>query len=171
MVESDYRANTRDRLRRAERTIRRLRLYLLALVVLVLGMCVYVWITGQLGARGSFETVAARSFKLVDRAGNLRGGLGTSKEKGTFLTLTDDRQNPRVRLGVASVQAPGKGASLVLAGERGAPRAVLRMAPGEGPRWTLMDPEGNRRFLVDVGEGDPDVLLLDRNENVAWRAP
>lgn len=171
MVESDYRANTRDRLRRAERTIQRLRLYLLALVVLVLGMCVYVWTTGQLGARGSFETVSARSFKLVDRAGNLRGGLGTSREKGSFLTLTDARQNPRIRLGVASTEAPGEGASLVLADERGAPRAVLRMAPGEGPRWTLMDPEGNRRFLVNFGDQTSDVLLLDREKNVVWRAP
>lgn len=171
MVESDYRANTRDRLRRAERTIRRLRLYLLALVVLVLGMCVYVWTTGQLGARGSFETVAARSFKLVDRAGNLRGGLGTSPEKGSFLTLTDTRQNPRIRLGVPSAKAPGEGTSLVLSGDRGAPRAVLRMVPEKGPRWTLMDPEGNPRFLVDLGEGTPSLLLLDREKTVAWRAP
>lgn len=172
MVESDYRANTRDRLRRAERTIRRLRAYLFVLVVLVLGMCVYVWSTGQLGERASFESVAARSFKLVDHEGNLRGGLRTSRGDGTFLTLADARQNPLVRLGVSSREAPTqRGASLVFASEAGVPRAVLRLGPEEGPRWILMDPRGNRRVLLDVQETNPNLTLFDRDAREIWSAP
>jgi len=146
-----------QRLGRAEKSARRSRLLLLALVpVLLLGAA------GQgLGSR----VVEGGAFVVRDDAGVVRAQLGVGEE-GSALGLFDDRGHLRVGLSVAP-----EGPILNLFSEQGNPRVVIGER-GDSAFVILRDSDGAPRAAMAIqADGTPSLYLLDETMAPLWRQP
>jgi len=145
------------RLQRAERSARRSRLLLLALVPsLLLGAA---W-----QGTGS-RVVEAAAFVVRDDAGTVRAQLGVGEE-GSALGLFDERGHLRIGLSVAP-----DGPILNLFSAQGNPRVVVGER-GESAFVILRDSDGAPRAAMAIqADGTPSLYLLDETMAPIWKQP
>lgn len=145
------------RLLRAEKSARRYRLLLLAMVpVLLLGAA-----QQGLGSR----VVEAAAFVVRDDAGTIRAQLGVGEE-GSALGLFDERGHLRAGLSVAP-----EGPMLNLFSEEGNPRVVVGER-GDAAFVILRDRDGAPRAAMAIqADGTPSLYLLDETMAPIWRQP
>jgi hypothetical protein len=56
--------------------------------------------------------------------------------------------------------------------EDGKPRASLALNPAGGPALTFVDSDEKTREMLGLGnEGDPNIVLLDKQAKIVWSAP
>ncbi len=124
------------------------------------------------------EVVRAKSFEVVDDAGNVRAitAAGSSGEVG--INLFDSSGTPRVSLAVNEADTPTfglhdadgtvridissgiDGQIVRLNDENGNPRAMMSLLTerGSAPTVTLMDEEENARLQLQVGPASSAVI-------------
>lgn len=175
-----------DRLKRVERSNRRLHLMggvILVLLVLALGASLFYFFQLRSGGMPAWaaSTVTAREFQLADANGTVRGLWRADEDGGSRLTLLDSDGNPRMRLSVLDQGgAPGvafldeNGAqrivlahlpdvsNLVFADEDGSARAVLGVASDRSSTLVFADRRGLTRANIGVDRfGDPELAVME----------
>lgn len=83
-----------------------------------------------------FDVVQAHRFELVDRNGQIRGGLGFTDDGDPALLLCEYRDGRRVV------------------------RAELRLAD-EGPRFRLFNADGEARAMLALADDEVGLTLID----------
>lgn len=176
-----------DRLKRVERSNRRLHLMgsvILILLVLTLAASLFYFFQLRSGGMPAWaaSTVTAREFQLADADGNVRGLWRAGEEGGARLTLLDLDGNPRMRLsvldqggapGVAFLDEDGAqrivlahlpdASNLVFADEDGSARAVLGVAADRSSTLVFADRRGLTRAAIGVDRfGDPELAVMER---------
>jgi len=162
------------RLAALERSHRRLRRWLAALVLVALA--------GLLAGAGDDGVLAGRTLKLVDDQGRLRVLL--TPASGLSFLGADGRV--RAILGLDADGAPGlvlygdssrailnvnpDGPALALTGARGVLRAVLALVKGE-PGLVFLDGEERERVHLGVDAGSGRGLLRAADGGTTWRVP
>lgn len=145
------------RLEGAERSARRSRLLVLALVPLLL--------LGAARQGAGARVVEAAGFVARDAAGTVRAQLGVGEE-GSALGLFDDRGHLRAGLSVAA-----DGPILNLFSEDGDPRVVIGER-GDSAFVILRDSDGAPRAAMAIQrDGTPSLYLLDETMTPIWKQP
>ncbi len=162
-----------QRLRRVERENRRIKLGMLA-VMLVTGS---LFLLGQSRPARVPELIKAQKFQVVDREGRVRIMLGVSGDgsgDSRAIVGLQDRSN-RV-LAVLAVSEYG-GSALTLNDVNEKPLVVLAGLGYGTSGLTFNDKDGNARAVLTVwperqGEqATPSLRILDANQKVVFKAP
>ncbi|HSP97215.1 MAG TPA: hypothetical protein VL049_08215 [Candidatus Dormibacteraeota bacterium] len=133
------------RLTALERSHRRLRSLVAALVVALLGAVV--------AGAGTDGVLVGRTLKLLDDQGRVRVLLTAS----SGISFLDAKGRGRAVLGLDGNDAPG----LVLNGDDS--RAILNVNP-DGPALAMTGERGRLRAILALVKGQPGVVFFDREE-------
>ncbi|HSM37495.1 MAG TPA: hypothetical protein VK837_13920 [Longimicrobiales bacterium] len=175
-----------DRLKRVERSNRRLHLMggvILILLVLALGAAAFYFFQLRSGGMPAWaaSTVTAREFQLSDASGAVRGVWRAEDDGSARLSLMDTDGNVRIRLsvldqggspGIAFLDQEGAQrivlahlpdvSNLAFADEDGRARAVLGVAADRSATLGFADRRGLTRALIGVDRfGDPDLAVME----------
>jgi hypothetical protein len=111
--------------------------------------------------------VRARQFVLVDETDKARAELAAVSENQPQLILSDAAGKPRVLLSLSQHGEP----LLSFADAAGHRRIVLKLDL-YGTLLRFTDNAGNLRAALAVpAEGEPELELLGKNNEVLWRVP
>jgi len=175
-----------DRLKRVERSNRRLHLMggvILVLLVLALGASLFYFFQLRSGGMPAWssEIVSARAFQLADANGNVRGIWRAEEDGSARLSLLDVDGNVRIRLsvldqggspGIAFLDPEGAPrvvlahlpdvSNLTFADEDGRARAVLGLSADRSSTLGFADRRGLTRALIGVDRfGDPELAVME----------
>lgn len=108
------------------------------------------------------EVVRAERFELVDKTGQLRGGMITSEDGTASIALSDRNGRPMI---IAGVEKDGRNATFSISDDSGRERIVLKMSEDGIPLAILRGNDGKNRLRVSLsGTGSPQILLGDKEE-------
>lgn len=110
------------------------------------------------------EAVEATEFRLVDKAGRVRGVMEMT-ESGPRLALLDTEGTV-----LAEVFAQRDGTAVRLGGRDGDTRVFVG-AIGGNARIALSDSGGHQRAFIGVEPKGPTITLYDAKQKTIWHAP
>jgi hypothetical protein len=129
--------------------------------------CVGAFCLLGMGADPTTDRLFARTFAVVDLAGNLRGTFGVGPDGMPSLALMDKAKRVRLMIAVGTDGTP----AVTLVDRDQSPRALLSLAEN-APGFTLMDPGGKGRLYAGLNPDDhsPFLKLMDANDTVRIEA-
>lgn len=164
MVEASMDAVTR-RLGRLERDNRRYKLGARFAVACV-GLAVLMGAAPSKKAKIPGEVRAGR-FVLVDKTGKARAEWATTSENQSYLVLLDEAGKPRLTLSLSQYGEP----RLSFADAAGNRRIGLSLDL-YGVLLRFTDDAGKLRAALGVpAEGEPEIELLGKDDQVLWHVP
>lgn len=147
-----------DRVERIEKQNRRMKNYIIFLIVTLLAFA-------AMGAKeglqdGHFRQITAERITIVDSAGQKFILIGSDKEKGTGMSILN-REGKSV-IGIGTTADEG-GSGIMVSDKKGRPRIGLGLDEGI-PSVALVNEKGKKFLAMGGNEKGYGFIIMDENE-------
>jgi hypothetical protein len=151
-------ATLHERMERIEKQNRRLKRYM---VVVVLSLVAF----GVMGAKsgpqdGHFRQITAEGISIVDGAGQELMLIGFAKDEGTGIKILNKAGKRVLSIGIAADEG---GSGILVADKEGMPRIGLGMDEGL-PSIAVVNEKGKKIMAMGGGESGYGLVVMDENE-------
>jgi hypothetical protein len=151
-------ATLHERIERIEKQNRRLKSYMVLLIITFLALA-------MMGAKaglqdGHFRQIIAEGITIVDGAGQDLILIGSKKNEGTGIRILNKSGKRAVGIGVAADEG---GSGILVADKEGRPRIGLGMDEGV-PSVAVTDENGKKILALGGDEQGYGFVVMDENE-------
>jgi hypothetical protein len=151
-------ATLQERMERIEKQNRRLKSFMVVLVLPLLALAV---MGAKAGTQdGHFRQIIAEGLTIVDGAGQELMRIGFSKDEGTGMKILNKAGKEVLGIGITADEA---GSGILVADKEGRPRIGLGMDEGL-PSLVVVDEKGKKIMAMGGDERGYGLVIMDQNE-------